>query len=316
MQSASNSVSFFGFRGQEELGGGNFALFSLASFVNLANGTAGQGTSFFNKNAYVGLGNRNYGTVMLGRNDEFAYPQCYLTGFCWLGQSASLHPGNLDRIGAGNLANMIKYASPLLFNSFVVRGYYSFGDSTAGTNSGRAVGGELSFQHGPVSISATYESINGVTVMPLNPAIGFGVTNFFGHTVTAASAFKLDHENIAFLGGRYELGNFVFYLDFSNVDMKMGAQSDGLRTYEGSVGYHFSPFLTGNVGCFRSTFASSAWNTCQVGANYALSKRTDLFLVETFQRASGPNQVAQMFGSGPSSSQTQNAVNLGIRVRL
>jgi outer membrane protein OmpU len=315
MQPGENSLSFFGFRGGEDLGGGNFAFFSLQSFVNLNNGTAGQGTAFFNKNAYVGLGNRQFGSVMLGRNDQFANQQCYVSGICWLGQISSLHPGNLDKIGGGNLSNMIKYASPQI-GDFWFGAYYSLGDANGGTNTGRAIGADLAFKHGPVAINASYESINGANVAPLNPAIGFGTSIFLNQPVTPASVFNLQHQDIAYLGGRYELGNFIFSAVATNVAMKYRGVSDNFRTYEASVTYRFAPDISGIGGCWRSSFESSRWNTCQLAASYAFSKRTTVILAETFQRATGSNQKAQLFNSGPSTSLTQNAISIGIQERF
>ena len=60
-------ASKFGLYGTEDLGGGNTALFRLESGLNAATGQQSQAGVIFNRQAYVGLSNTNYGQVTLGR---------------------------------------------------------------------------------------------------------------------------------------------------------------------------------------------------------------------------------------------------------
>ena len=60
--------SFFGLKGQEDLGNGLKAIFKLESGINVDTGTAATG-NFWGKNAYVGLAG-DFGTVKLGNQES------------------------------------------------------------------------------------------------------------------------------------------------------------------------------------------------------------------------------------------------------
>lgn len=64
-------TSFFRLRGQEDIGNGVKVVFRLESGVALANGTAGGksagGTTFWNRQSFVGVSTPSFGTLTLGR---------------------------------------------------------------------------------------------------------------------------------------------------------------------------------------------------------------------------------------------------------
>lgn len=68
VESSILTESFFGLKGQEDLGGGLKAVFKLESFVNVDTGSAGEG-NFWGKNAYIGLAG-DFGTVKLGNQES------------------------------------------------------------------------------------------------------------------------------------------------------------------------------------------------------------------------------------------------------
>lgn len=62
---ASSNASRIGFKGVEELGGGISAIWQIESLVALDN----SGGTFATRNSYAGLSSKDYGTVLVGRND-------------------------------------------------------------------------------------------------------------------------------------------------------------------------------------------------------------------------------------------------------
>src|SRR5471030_560282 len=58
-------TSMLGFKGTEDLGGGNSALFDLETALQLMNGTTGGG-KMFSRRAYVGLKNETWGQLQAG----------------------------------------------------------------------------------------------------------------------------------------------------------------------------------------------------------------------------------------------------------
>ena len=63
--------SRLGFRGQEDLGGGLNAVFQLEGVASVDDGTgaAAGGGFMFNRNTYVGLEDKRFGTLQFGVND-------------------------------------------------------------------------------------------------------------------------------------------------------------------------------------------------------------------------------------------------------
>lgn len=92
------------------------------------------------------------------------------------------------------------------------------------------------------------------------------------------------------------------------------------NNYEGSVRYLMTPALQFALGeTYTQVFASqgpkpsSHYLQTSVGAQYFLSKRTDIYVNAFYQRASS-NTVAAIEGiSNPSSTRTQIVAVTGIR---
>ncbi|NHH78145.1 Outer membrane porin protein [Burkholderia gladioli] len=59
--------SRWGLRGTEDLGGGLAAIFTLENGFDASSGKAQEGGRMFGRQAYVGLQDKRYGTVTLGR---------------------------------------------------------------------------------------------------------------------------------------------------------------------------------------------------------------------------------------------------------
>ena len=64
--------SRFGFKGTEDLGGGNQAIFTLENGFTPSNGALGNGGRLFGRQAFAGLSNSKYGTLTLGRQYDSA----------------------------------------------------------------------------------------------------------------------------------------------------------------------------------------------------------------------------------------------------
>jgi predicted porin len=106
--------SRWGMKGAEDLGGGTRAIFTLESGVNLNSGAAGQGGLQFGRQAAVGLSNRRFGDLTLGRQYDSVvnYAQA-VTSQGYLASEVFQHPGDFDNT-ANSLRtnNAIRYASP------------------------------------------------------------------------------------------------------------------------------------------------------------------------------------------------------------
>ena len=76
----------FGFQGVEDIGAGRSVVFRLESGFVTTTGASASSSSFFNRQADVGLSDPMFGTVTLGRQTDW--------NFDWLG---SVSTGQLDR---------------------------------------------------------------------------------------------------------------------------------------------------------------------------------------------------------------------------
>src|SRR5476649_368047 len=125
-------TSMLGFKGTEDLGGGNNALFDLETALQLMNGTTGGG-KMFSRRAYVGLKNETWGQLQAGRN-LFIDSDGVLEFDPFVQQavsSASLVRGRNWQ----QTSNNVEYKSPV-FWGFDVQGQYSFGNQPGSFNSG------------------------------------------------------------------------------------------------------------------------------------------------------------------------------------
>jgi predicted porin len=144
-------------------------------------------------------------------------------------------------------------------------------------------------------------------------------------------------QQVAGAGINYKIGSATLGLVYSNIRfMALGntaqsgpnpARLSGDATFnniETSLQYFVSPtfslgleynYLRGNPTNGRS---SSQYHQGTIGADYFLSKRTDVYVVAAYQRASGTDStgrpaVAAINGVTASSSNTQTAVSVALR---
>ncbi|PQO98690.1 porin [Massilia phosphatilytica] len=157
VQSGGVSGSRLGFRGSEELGGGNRAIFMLESGINVDDGTSGQGGLLFGRQAWVGLATRA-GDVTLGRH----YSPLFFTLVTY-GLGGGMGWGNASNYFTDNsvlrVNNSVSYASPSI-GGFKVRALAGLGENTAqpGSHIGNIHSASLQYDHGAFSANAAIET--------------------------------------------------------------------------------------------------------------------------------------------------------------
>lgn len=137
--------------------------------------------------------------------------------------------------------------------------------------------------------------------------------------------------NIARVAGQYVIGPMTFGAGYSNSQYKADGQSafastEKFNTGQGFFNYQLSPALLLGVG-YSYTKSSGdtdgTYHQVSVGADYNLSKRTDVYLVGAYQHASGETLNADGTGMvaaqasigsyGYGGTNTQELVSLGLR---
>ena len=152
------SGSRISWRGGEDLGGGNRAIFLLEAGINMDDGSSGQGGILFGRQAWVGLAGQA-GELTLGRQYS---PNFYTIVTYGLG--GGLAWGNASNYFTDNsplrVNNAISYASPSMAG-FKVRAFMTLGENTTqpgGTNIGAIHSGSLQYDSGPLSAGIAVES--------------------------------------------------------------------------------------------------------------------------------------------------------------
>ncbi|WP_429404280.1 porin [Paraburkholderia sp. MM5482-R1] len=328
--------SRWGMTGEEYLGGGIKALFTLESGISLGNGQFGQGGTEFGRQAFVGLGSKDYGQLTLGRQyDMIWYFPEPLTANALVGASVTAHPGDFDN--AGNTIrfnNAVRYMSPDL-RGVTFGAEYSLG-GVAGdftSKSGYSVG--AGYANGPFKIAAAFDYFKNPTS---TPGTGFFTANANGASPLAFSLNKAyvtaQAYQSAVVGANYAIGSFTVAASYSNVQYaNLGASFNNgtavFNNYDLGISYRFTPFLFAGIAYdymnARAVTTSSGsivgnqhYNQIGFLVDYFLSKRTDIYGGAGWQRASGTSSVgtravANIDNQADSSNNKTVLVRIGIR---
>lgn len=330
MDNGAVSNSRWGLKGSEDLGGGNKALFVLESGFDPDTGRVNSG-GLFNRQSFVGLSNKDYGTLTLGRQYNFGFTM----------------GGNFDPLGVGNydenswlyygvtglrVSNMLKYEGK--WNGLYVGLGYGFGEVAGSTADNRFVGGAVSYEFGPAQIGGFYQQQQDAP----NATTG----NPGGHK-----------QKVWGIGGNYTIGPaklFAGYVDSSDntgcvnsstcagdrstfgLNLYGNASGPGLtpgatkrRDHIGLAGltYQVTPALALTGAFYYDSISNADLDAGNDGkrytgvllAEYALSKRTQLYGTVAYDKvknAAIPEQPGGT-GTGVNAKTSQVGVGLGIR---
>lgn len=323
--------SRWGLRGAEDLGGGLKAIFTLENGFDINSGKLGQGGREFGRQAYVGLSSATAGTVTMGRQYDSVvdYLGPLASNAQWAGYIGA-HPFDNDNTNnTFRINNSIKYTSAN-YSGFSFSGMYGFSNqANSGGGTGFANNREWSFgagySNGPLNVAAAYLQINnpGTT---LGNTSGAATDDWGGGYFTSATK-----QQVWGVGGNYAFGPATVGLLYTHTkydNPTLGASLGGgdlsslkFDNIEVNGKYMLTPALqlgasyTYTWGKAEDVGAQSKprYHTIDLGADYWLSKRTDLYLIGVFQKAAGDAQIAAINGLTPSDTDKQVAVRLGLR---
>ncbi|WP_321818183.1 MULTISPECIES: porin [unclassified Paraburkholderia] len=330
LSSGNLSGSRFGLKGSEDLGGGLSTVFQLESGFDVNTGKSGQGSRLFGRQAFVGLSDNKWGTVTLGRQYD---PEVDLvqpiTGDNYFASFFGT-PGDVDNNDdSARFNNSVKYTSPNI-NGLQFEGMYAFSGVAGQTGQGYTYGGAVSYSTGGLSLAGGYLlATNGSNDGAVRSSWSSGTADSFFDSAINEGYETAKSVGIAQLSGQYVLGSFTVGLDYSNAQYK----SDGWSAFTGTEKYNtgrafalyqFTPALIAGVGyayTAASGNTSAHYNQFSIGADYSLSKRTDIYAVGAYQKANGTQLVdgvrqsaqASIGSFGYNGTDTQTAVMLGIR---
>jgi predicted porin len=325
--------SRWGLRVNEDLGGGLNAIAVLESGINVSTGALAQGGLLFGRQAYVGLGSKSLGTVTLGRQYDSINDYVGNYGFgAAYGGSLTEHPGDIDNVNHTYRTNStIKYTSRNL-NGLTFGGAASLGGVAGEISQSSGYNLGANYAHGPFALAVAYEFFK-------NPSALGSILNSNGTAATFNSLNSgylgtkpANSLQIITTGGSYQIGAAIINAVYSNTKyMNIGAFDGATATfnsYELNALYRFTPVLAlageynytkGNA--VRGDVGDQSYNQYTLLLDYTLSKRTDLFLLGTFQTAHGTNStgtaaLADIGNLGDSSNNHQAVARVEIRHRF
>jgi predicted porin len=202
--SGANSMSRYGFRGSEDLGGGLSAIFGLESGIKIDTGEVDATGTVFNRFAFVGLKSTTYGTLTLGRQ----YTPWYTTLFTMADPFGTSLEGNLKSLfpvsgSAARMKNSVLYVSPSVRGASVEFGY-GLGEQAGSASAGRQLGFAAVYQSGPLHLRFAYANRNNDVATGTAPVVKHG-----------AATNKL-------MAGNYDFGFLKAYLAY-DIDQGEGS---------------------------------------------------------------------------------------------
>lgn len=284
--------SRIGFKGNEDLGGGLSAHFTLENGYQADTGAMGQGGLIFGRQAFVGLSG-GFGAVRFGRQ--------YTAFDTVVGTADPFGAGGAGRnasvLGARNVAgvtgyytnrinNNIMYSTPN-WNGFSADVAYGLGEVAGNTSAGRFAGASVGYKQGPVYIRLAHQDLNN--------AAGTGSAK---NTI---------------LGSSYDFGIATAYLAYAagktdNLGATLSDDHDLLLGVSVPVG---AGKIMASYVAKRDKLASNDANLLAVGYMHSLSKRTRLYTA--YGRISNKNAARYTVDSAIELGSGNKAYNLGIQ---
>jgi predicted porin len=288
LSSGIQSGSRWGLKGTEDLGGGLSAAFQLESGFDASTGQAGQGGRAFGRQAWVGL-NGGFGSLKLGRQYTPIFNALdtidpFGTGITGDGSGISA----VFRGYGVRMDNAVNYSTPNM-GGFSAEAAYGFGEVPGSTSTGSQYGIAGTYAGGPLTVVAAYHNQGQATG---NIDTGRDRTLLIGATydlkpvvLHAAYAANRDHDAAGTTTG-------------DSRDYMLGVSAPvGATTVMASYVHHADKLL-GNANA----------NYWQLGATYALSKRTNFYTSYSIIR----NDALGSTGSGAAGVDI-SWLNVGIR---
>ena len=320
------TTSRLGFRGTEDLGGGTSAFFTteFQLYPTNANLSGDSNGGLFNRQTFVGLAQKGIGRFAIGTQ----YTPIHLA----VGRNDPGQQNNMlgdvvytTNAAQGNATTTTAYtvrqnqslsASTERLAGFVLSGLYVNGNqntNNGGTNNSFGYGLAANYTWNKLNLDAAYQSFKNETAVagvltpaalgtnPSRASIGTGTTN--GTNITDTQYYG---------GANYDFGILKAYAQYvnrkatsginSNNYVKRTAQNIGVR---GNVTPKIEPWAmigNGSYSAFGTGQPTQNFTAWQVGSNYILSKRTNLYAIYgATQTSSGSSgRTAALSASGSS----------------
>lgn len=333
------STSRIGFKGNEDLGGGASAFFTVEAALNTDMGGILSTGATGNRQMFVGLGKKGLGNASIGIQYTPVHEAVSVTD----AGGANNQNGNViyDRTGgfgaasgqyvAGsgvglnsisgmstNTSYTVRSSNALVLKSENIAGFTAKAmlvqggkDSNTTTqtvdNSGWGLGADYTWQK--LYVTAAYQSFN-------NQTLGGGVFAP-GYNGAGLTPGVNTHDNQQYYAATYDFGIVKAFAQYvnrkvtnytnSNNYVARSAQQVGVRAPITPTVQVWASAGTGSINAGGNALTPSKFNGWQLGSDYMLSKRTNLYAIYG-QTATSNNAMATAYGTNTAGS-TQNSYN-------
>ncbi|TCK84143.1 porin [Paraburkholderia sp. BL9I2N2] len=336
--------SRFGFRGTEDLGSGLKAIFILENGFDVNNGRLSQGGLLFGRQANVGLSSSKFGTVTLGRQYDSVvdYASPMAISHQWAGYIGA-HPGDIDNFNNGQRTNnAIKYTSPNIAG-VTFGGLYSLGGIAGNITQNQVWSLGASYAGAGLTAGVGYLNVRNANVGFFGSSSSTTLTSATANSTTPViSGFMSAHTYQVFgAGAAYTIGSATVGATYSYTQFAglgdTATSGPNPSHYKGAADfnnaevnfrYQVTPALLlgiaydytkgGSTATTAGPNPGATYHQGSIGADYLLSKRTDVYFIGVLQKASGTDStnkpaVAAINGLTASTSDRQTALRIGIR---
>lgn len=308
--------SRWGLRGNEDLGDGLKAVFTLESGFDPSNGQSLQGGRLFGRQAYVGLSDRTLGTLTLGRHNTLMID--------WMSkyspfENAGFGGKRIDAAFSDRMDNSIKYTGKL--GPVSIGAYYSFGwnneQSWTDTNTGRMIGVGARYQSGGFDAAVLYHSKRADA-----PKTGADSHNREDRILGALS---YDFGDFKLYGGYRWLEQKLVQRDYISRLYWAGARVKAApSTHLSAAVYYMDGTTCDNMNLVSCPAVQKAGDDQKpmlliVGAEYDLSKRTTLYTLGSYalnDNGSSVSVIGGKYGVNVEPGKNQFGLALGMRHRF
>ncbi|SEI21279.1 Outer membrane protein (porin) [Paraburkholderia hospita] len=329
-QSSMLSNEVWGLRGSEDLGGGLRTIFRLENGFNIQNGKTTYAGTMFGRQAFVGLQNDLYGTLTFGRQYDSVVDDLGPIALANNGDGNNLaaHPFDNDNVDDSfYINNSVKYVSPT-YRGLQAEALYGFSNAAGGFSNNRAYSFGVTYSVGPINLAAAYLQLNNGSLSGTGAVSNNDFVNF-----------PASRQRVMGVGGNYTIGPASVGLLWTHTlfdNTQPGANSviaqsfDSLHfdNYEVNVHYAVTPSIslagayTFTQGAFDGSTGSGdpKWHQVTLMADYAFSKRTDVYVEGVYQHAYGATgsafEGAFINGLAQATTGNQVAATVGLRTRF
>ena len=302
--------SRLGFKGTEDLGGGLSAFFTAELGLTPEAATM---STVNNRQTFLGLAKKGLGAASIGTqytvlHNEYTQIDPGMSDNTMgsvlrpAGSSTSSEAGQYN----SSTAYLVSATNMLIANSESFGGfranamYVANGSNrtSAASNTAASVGGQTNFTGWGLSAdytwnklyaTAAYQSFKQQQTAGTTGTTAFGTSPALFAETTTVSSTSNTTDNQMLVGASYDFGILKAYAGYvnrkitsnldSNAYLKRSAQQIGVRSYITPVIESWAMIGNGRYSAYGSTAPTANFNAWQLGSNYYLSKRTNLYAI-------------------------------------